>query len=173
MMNTEKIWNAFQYSLQIYVFRRVSHREDADDILQTIFEKIHKNQNRLNKIQNIQGWLFAIAKNTIIDYYRKKKEFEELPEVFTADDEEKDDKNSYLQCMYSLLETLPDKDRKILKTLLNGKSIQSLANETNISYSTLKSRAQRSKEKIRKKFISCCNVTSLNMNFEPASCREC
>ncbi|OGE74518.1 MAG: hypothetical protein A3K06_03055 [Candidatus Doudnabacteria bacterium RIFCSPHIGHO2_01_52_17] len=56
-----------------FVFYRVNHREAAEDLVSEIFIRIW------DKIPGIQGpgafngWIFQIARNLVIDYYRAKK----------------------------------------------------------------------------------------------------
>jgi len=65
------------YSDPIYrfVFFRVRTKEDAEDLTQTIFVKAW------NAVQRADGdklafrsWLYTIARNTVIDHWKKKKE---------------------------------------------------------------------------------------------------
>jgi len=58
-----------------FVYFRVKNREDAEDLTQTIFFKAWDNLiNYKQKENQFSSWLYAIARNTIIDYWKKKKE---------------------------------------------------------------------------------------------------
>lgn len=57
-----------------FCLTRVSDREQALDITQEVFMRLWKNlQEGKNNIQNHRAFLFTIARNLIIDWYRKKK----------------------------------------------------------------------------------------------------
>ncbi len=63
------------YTPQIYNFvRRFVGYTEADDITQEVFIKVWKNLNKYNKDKSsFKTWLFTIARNTTIDFMRKKK----------------------------------------------------------------------------------------------------
>ena len=70
---TEHIWKSFHEQLFGFIKARVHSTETAEDILQEIFIKIHKNVKNIKNEQKIASWVYQITRNTIIDYYRKKK----------------------------------------------------------------------------------------------------
>ena len=54
--------------------RSIIHvQEDSEDITQEIFVKAWRNLARFNREKSFKTWLLAIAKNTSLDYLRKKK----------------------------------------------------------------------------------------------------
>jgi len=76
-----------------YVFYRVKHREDAEDLTGEVVLKIIKNLK--NQGGNFYAWIYKIASNAIIDYHRRKKSglemsYEELPQELPADDNHKE-----------------------------------------------------------------------------------
>jgi DNA-directed RNA polymerase specialized sigma24 family protein len=60
--STEDIWTAFRHRLRGYIRARSHTPEDADDILQDVFVKVHRHL----------GTLEDDAHNTIIDHYGKE-----------------------------------------------------------------------------------------------------
>lgn len=63
-----------QYGRQLLSFikSKVSSTEDAEDILQDVWLQFSSITN-FDELQSISGWLYAVSKNRIIDFYRKKK----------------------------------------------------------------------------------------------------
>ena len=59
--------------LSNFIRSRISVEEDAEDILQEVFYQAVANANILETIDNLIAWLYTVAKNKIIDSYRKKK----------------------------------------------------------------------------------------------------
>ncbi len=47
--------------------------EEAENLLQEVFIKVYKNINDYNKSLQFSSWIYRIAHNTSIDYYRKNK----------------------------------------------------------------------------------------------------
>lgn len=68
-----------------FVLFKTGNRWDTDDLVSEIFRKAFQNfdQNRIESYR-LEPWLFTIARNTVIDYYRKRKElaYGHDPEVF-------------------------------------------------------------------------------------------
>ena len=64
-----------KYTGPIFNFTvRFVGRSEADDITQDIFIKIWKNLKKFNSEKaSLKTWIFTIAKNTITDFLRKKK----------------------------------------------------------------------------------------------------
>ena len=58
-----------------FVWRIVGNQEEAQDITQETFVKTWQNLKKYRASQNFRTWLFCIARNTAIDWLRKKKNF--------------------------------------------------------------------------------------------------
>src|ERR1700740_2180303 len=72
----QRITDAFsrdQPRLRNFIRRRVSDPRDAEDILQDVFYELVEANRLLMPIDHITGWLFRVARNRIIDLFRKKK----------------------------------------------------------------------------------------------------
>lgn len=74
-MNSEtfaKLYQKYLDKLYRYMYFHVNqHRETAEDLVETVFLKAWKNINSYQTNGgSIQAWLYSIAHNTLIDYYR-------------------------------------------------------------------------------------------------------
>lgn len=56
-----------------FVYRYVGNEQEAEDITQEIFVKVWRNLKKFNQNKKFKTWIFSIAKNTSIDWLRKKK----------------------------------------------------------------------------------------------------
>jgi RNA polymerase sigma factor (sigma-70 family) len=56
-----------------FIRRRVADPRDAEDILQDVFYELVEANRLLMPIDHITGWLFRVARNRIIDLFRKRK----------------------------------------------------------------------------------------------------
>lgn len=56
-----------------FIRSKVRCYEDAEDILQDVFYQAVVNMNVFEPIDNMIGWLYKVAKNRIIDWYRAGK----------------------------------------------------------------------------------------------------
>ena len=59
---------------QLYMQRTGGNREDADDLLQETFIKVFLNLHRYNDTYTFGQWFYTIARNTFVDYVRKRRE---------------------------------------------------------------------------------------------------
>src|SRR5436853_4055759 len=62
-----------QSRLRNFIRRRVPDPSDAEDILQDVFTELVEANRLLMPIDHVTGWLFRVARNRIIDLFRKKK----------------------------------------------------------------------------------------------------
>ena len=159
-MTTEKIWEDFHRQVKSYITGRVSDQSFVDDILQEVFIKIHANIDTLDDETKIRSWVFQIARNTVIDYYRRQKVRHEdiddhqiadtVPETTPADD--------IADGLQEMVEALPSKYAEALLLVeFQGISQLELAERLGISISGAKSRVQRARRMLRDSLMRCCH----------------
>ncbi len=87
MLNkTEDIWNGCSNGLKSFILKRVGEPSLADDLLQEVFLKIHSKIDTLKDEAKLCNWIYQIARNTIIEHYRKHKtKFVDIDTVPLAD----------------------------------------------------------------------------------------
>ncbi len=81
------IYKEYQGELRGFISKRVSFKEDAEDILQNIFYNLSKIDLVENPIEQISAWLYSVARHQIIDRDRKKKE-ERMPQFSMGSDDD-------------------------------------------------------------------------------------
>src|SRR6266849_6574433 len=90
-----------QGRLRNFIRRRVADESEAEDILQDVFYELIEAYRLMKPIEQVGAWLYRVARNRIIDGFRKKK-----PEPFSAErDPDAEDGDSL-----SLEELLPSPD---------------------------------------------------------------
>ncbi|MCX6715988.1 MAG: RNA polymerase sigma factor [Candidatus Taylorbacteria bacterium] len=77
-----------EYTRPIYnfVYRLCGSREEAEDLTQEVFLKVWKNLGKFDPEKSSKTWIFTIARNTTIDWLRKKKSIN-FSQMDTAHDE--------------------------------------------------------------------------------------
>ena len=71
--DVERLIEEHQPQLKAFIHRRVSSKEDAEDILQDVFYQLVKAvSNTLNPIEQVTSWLYRVTRNTIINKGKKK-----------------------------------------------------------------------------------------------------
>ena len=154
---TDELNNIYQDErgrLLAYINQRVENREDAEDILQDVFYKTIESISVMQSIENIIGWLYKLARNKIIDWYRKKKSYSTS---FQEDDrqagldtilaevkynpEHTFYRNLLIEEISESLEELPEEQKMVfIWNVLEGRTFQELSRITGESINTLLSR---------------------------------
>lgn len=162
-MDAAAIWTEYHEPVKRFVMTRIRERADVDDIVQNVFMKVHTHVSDLKDEEKRGSWIFQIARNSIVDHYRKVRPGEELPEQLSVVDEytEIDYDQEVIACFQSVLPCLPDKYREALElTEYKGMSQKELSEHLGISYSGAKSRVQRGREMMKELLTGCCHIES-------------
>jgi len=56
-----------------FILKRVSNRADAEDLLQDVMYQLLAGYSIAEPIENLTAWLYTVARNRIIDWYRKRR----------------------------------------------------------------------------------------------------
>ena len=56
-----------------FIRKRVRNQSDAEDILQDVFYQLVTSYSVTEPIEKMTAWLFTVARNKIIDWYRKRR----------------------------------------------------------------------------------------------------
>src|SRR5712671_4917772 len=149
-----------QSRLRNFIRRRVPDARDAEDILQDVFYELVEANRLLMPIEHVTGWLFRVARNRIIDLFRKKKpenfsdtavaqndddeellRFEDLLPSPNAGPEALYARNLLLEELESAVDDLPEEQREVFVAHeLEGRSFKEMAAETGVNVNTLLSR---------------------------------
>ena len=70
----ECLFNRYRDSIYQYYAQRIGASDDLDDLLQEIFIKVFINMERYDEQYTFGQWIYAIARNTFIDYVRKRRD---------------------------------------------------------------------------------------------------
>lgn len=68
-----KLYDLYFVKIYRFIYYRVSHKETAEDLAEEVFLKVHSKLSGLSEEGAFEGWLYQIARNLVIDYYRKQK----------------------------------------------------------------------------------------------------
>lgn len=171
-LSVETVWEQFGSSLQAFVRRHVADRHAADDIVGDIVLRIHQHLGELDDQDRVTAWLFRIARNAVIDHYRRTGRRRELldadPEPIeeaTSADYWLDDQDAvYAElagCIRPLIEALPPDYRRALElTDFDGRTQAEAARLEGISLSGMKSRVQRGRRQFAALVARCCHITT-------------
>ena len=145
--------------LRNFIRGRVSDEADAEDILQEVFYELVETYRLMKPVEQVGAWLFRVARNRIIDLFRKRKP-ETLESEFTgatADGEtltledllpspDAGPEAAYARSVLreeldAALDELPEEQQEVFVAHeLEGRSFKELAAENGVSINTLLSR---------------------------------
>lgn len=76
------LYDTYQPRIYRFVYLKVSHREEAEDLTHQVFLSAWEHiESFRNEGLPISGWLYKIARNRVIDYYRTKKQSVALDDI--------------------------------------------------------------------------------------------
>jgi RNA polymerase sigma-70 factor (ECF subfamily) len=159
-LTTEQIWKDFSAALRVFIRRQTSDAHLADDILQEVFIRIHAGIDSLRDETKLRSWVYQIARNTVIDHFRKHRAaHEELGEIPVCENcEEETPEQEIASGMRAMVEELPDIYKHALLLTEFGKISQTeLARKLGVSVSAVKSRVQRGRQLIKDNLMKCCH----------------
>jgi RNA polymerase sigma-70 factor, ECF subfamily len=159
-VNLESVYAEFDAGLRQFLWRRLSDPAAVDDVLQDTYLRIHRRADTLRDPGRLQGWVYQIARNAVIDHYRRQRDSVELPDSFPERLEDQNEAERDLaRSLRDMLACLPDKYRQALYlTEFEGVSQADLAGRLGLSLSGAKSRVQRARDKLRAALLDCCHV---------------
>jgi RNA polymerase sigma-70 factor (ECF subfamily) len=155
----EQIWRSFSARLGQFVRARVADTATAEDILQDVFVKLQKRLGEFQDPAKIEGWLFLVARNAIIDHYRTRKPTLEVPESLPVElpATEAIEIEELHTRLTQIIQRLPKKYREaFMLTAFEGLSQEELAKHLGISVSGAKSRVQRAREQVKELVLEFC-----------------
>ena len=157
-----------QSRLRNFIRRRVQDPLDAEDILQDVLYELVEANRLLMPIEHVTGWLFRVARNRIIDLFRRAKtesfgdsfvddegeelHFEELLPSPDAGPDAQYARKVLLDELGSAIGELPKDQRDVFVAHeLEGRSFEEIAGETCVSINTLLSRKRYAVLRLRQR----------------------
>jgi RNA polymerase sigma-70 factor, ECF subfamily len=127
-------------------------RHAAEDLLQDCWMRIHRSRHTYRSPQPVLPWVFAIARHTRLDGYRRarKREAREITVATLPDTAsppaDSDSSDGFLQ----LLTSLPDSQRDVIVMLkVSGMSLADVARATGSTVGAVKQKAHRAYARLR------------------------
>ena len=162
-----------QGRLRNFIRRRVADEAEAEDILQDVFYELIEAYRLMKPIEQVGAWLFRVARNRIIDLFRKKKpetlsaqpgqesedsealSLEELLPSPDAGPEAEYARSILLEQLDAALDELPDDQRDVFVAHeIEGRSFKEISAESGVSVNTLLSRKHHAVLHLRRRLQS-------------------
>ena len=152
-----------------FIRRRVPDPSDAEDILQDVFYRLVEANRLLMPIEHVTAWLFRVARNRIVDFFRSEVpghvgalpvagdddellSFEDLLPSPDAGPEAVRARNVLLDELELAVDELPEEQRAVFVAhAIEGHSFKEIAAETGVSVNTLLSRKHYAVMRLRRR----------------------
>jgi RNA polymerase sigma factor (sigma-70 family) len=141
-----------------FIRKRVGDEGDAEDILQDVFSELIEAYRLMQPIEQVGAWLYRVARNRIIDRFRKQRlgatneirsgtgeeealQLEDLLPSHDAGPEAEYARSVLLEELDAAIDDLPEEQRTVfIAHELEGRSFKEIADETGLNINTLLSR---------------------------------
>ena len=163
MTNATHVWTDLAAPVLRYMRRRVRDQHLAADLAQDVMLKAQASLEDAPAGDKLAAWVFRIARNTLIDFYRSPRSRGHLP-IDGLDEHESTSAEISVAtelsaCLNPMIERLPEPYRHAVRLAdIDGLSQQELAERLSISLSGAKSRVQRGREKLKAMLLDCCTI---------------
>lgn len=156
-ITTEVLWREFSAPLIKFLRARTATKADAEDLLQEIFVRIQKRLPDLREPAKLQGWVYRIARNAVIDHYRTRRQHLPLDFDLETRDPEGRDSVDLSASLRKFIAALPAAYREpLVRHEYQGESLQEVATALGLTLTATKSRVRRARLMLREMLEQCC-----------------
>ncbi len=153
----ENAWNEYNERLRNFIRMHVRSPDDADDILSEVYLKLAQQTDASRMPQKLPSWLYRVARNTIIDFYRTRKPTEAISGELKEEVPQRRAISTLSECILPIIDELPETYRlPILLSEIHEKKQKDVAKELGLSLSALKSRIVRGRKKLKQLMAKRC-----------------
>ncbi|MGA9649915.1 sigma-70 family RNA polymerase sigma factor [Pedobacter sp.] len=178
-MQTQDIWNTYSNAIKHFILSKVKDVTVADDLLQETFIKVHTKLDTLKDEDKLKSWLFAIARYTVLDYFRNNNITYEMTEADMVFEDQKLD-HTKEDCLRGIIKSLPKKYRDpLFLSDIKGIKQTQISEQLHVPLPTIKSQIQRGRKLIAQGFIDCCDFKVNDAGYlvgeikEKVNCKMC
>lgn len=123
-----------------------------NDLYQDVLLNLWKAYPKFRKECKVSTWIYRIALNTCISFYRKEKNVPEIVSLTKDTDwtEAHDPINEMLKLLYQMINQLGQLDKSIILLYLEDKSYEEIAEITGLTVTNVATKLSRIKDKLKR-----------------------
>jgi RNA polymerase sigma-70 factor (ECF subfamily) len=155
-MTTQEVWTLYSDDVKYFILSKVKDETIADDLVQDTFIKVHTKLHTLKDFSKLKSWVFTIARNSVMDYFKASKMTFEIAN-FESETEATKEVHTEQDCLRGILQNLPKKYREpLFLSDIKGLKQAEVAARLQQNLPTTKSQIQRARKLIAQGFMDCC-----------------
>ena len=155
----------YEAGLHSYVFKRIRKREDAEEIVQNVFLRVHQYLKDLKQPEKLLNRMFSIAYQRIVARERERRggigytSFDDVSDgqilheeaSFTAYrvSQQQAEQDEMLETVSRAIDMLPDLDRRAILLQQDDKSYREIACELGVTEAAVKHRLHSASRKVK------------------------
>jgi RNA polymerase sigma-70 factor (ECF subfamily) len=154
-----EIYELFAQKIYAFIFYKTFHRETAEDLTsQTFTRALEKIRSFDSQKGSFNSWIYAIARNSVIDFYRTKKDLKNIDDVFdlassTDVSAEFAQKNDFTEIHSALRKISPRQREIILLRIWEGLKFREIAEILEKSEAAVKMDFGRGIQNLKKEIV--------------------
>jgi RNA polymerase sigma-70 factor (ECF subfamily) len=150
----DRLYETYRAPLYRFILRQVKDPVSSNDIYQLCWEKVIKGRQAYRSKSPFAPWLFRIARNTVIDHFRRQPGSPELELAEFASDaagpESSALRDEAASSLAAAIDALPEEQREVVLLRLEaGLDLAAIANLTDSNMETCKSRLRYALAKLK------------------------
>jgi len=138
----DSLYRDYKEKVTAYVRGRIESEYDVEDIVSTVFLKVYQKIDSFDESKaSLSTWIYTITRNTVIDYFKKRKIHIEFLDEIAADTLPDDSlvDNGLLEDLADALETLSERERDlIILHYYKGYTLKRISEMMGMSYINVK-----------------------------------
>ena len=137
-IDQDKVYLDYKDKVTAYVRGKLANEHDVEDTVSTVFLKVYQRIDSFDPSKaSLSTWVYTITRNTVIDYFKKRKTHIEFLDEIAADTLPDDSlvDDELLDCLADALETLSERERDlIILHYYKGYTLKRIAEMMGMSY---------------------------------------
>ena len=142
ILTYEQVYRDYDRKVMGYIRPRINNPSDAEELHSAVFMKVFEKFSSFDQTKaSISTWIYTIARNTLIDFFRTRKVMDEMGDEDIVEEDAfqgiLDDET--LDELAAALEKLPQRERDlIILHYYNNMQLKEIAVKMHMSYSNCK-----------------------------------
>jgi RNA polymerase sigma-70 factor (ECF subfamily) len=150
------LFEAYAKKVYNYTLWLVRDKEASDDIVQSVFIKLWNKTWQPKDDKEIVWWLYMVARNECMDFFRKQSRFARFQNVFDRESQASSTPEEVVErkFIWQKLGTLGEQDRTIIYLhIREGYSYKEIAENMSMTENAVRVKAFRALARLRKEFV--------------------